>query len=153
MTGSPSAAGLAAALWESDRHRATLDQALAEWRSLPEPSPVSLETDTALRRLTDQILYRFMKLQDALGERLVPSTLAWLLEPYESWSMRDRLDRLEKLGLLDVDQWLAWRDVRNRLAHEYPDAAQLRHAAVLAAIQAAAALIGAYDHWKAKLPT
>jgi hypothetical protein len=86
-------------------------------------------------------------------ERLVPATLARLLGPYESWSMRDRLVRLEKLGLLDVDRWLEWRDVRNRLAHEYPNAPELRDAAVLAAIHAAAALIGAYDHWKAKLPT
>jgi len=93
-----------------------------------------------------------MKLQDALGERLVPATLARLLEPYEAWSMRDRLDRLEKLGFLDVDPWLEWHDVRNRLAHEYPDAPALRHAAVLAAIHAAAALIAAYDHWKARLP-
>ena len=93
-----------------------------------------------------------MKLQDALGERLVPATWARLLEPCESWSMRDQLDRLEKLGFLDVDPWLAWRDIRNRLAQEYPDARELRHAAVLAAIDAASALIGAYDPWKAKLP-
>jgi hypothetical protein len=112
----------------------------------------ALEADPALRRLSDQIIYRFMKLQDALGERLVPATLARLLETYEPWSMRDRLDRLEKLGFLEVDLWLAWRDVRNRLAHEYPDAPELRHAAVLAAIRAAGALIAAYDNWKARLP-
>jgi hypothetical protein len=148
----PSRARLASALWESDRHRATLAEALAEWAGLSEPDQLALEDDPALRRLSDQILYRFMKLQDALGERLVPATLARLLEPYESWSMRDRLDRLEKLGFLDVDPWLAWRDVRNRLAHEYPDAPELRHAAVLAAIGAARRLIAAYDHWKARLP-
>jgi hypothetical protein len=153
MTAAESAARLASALWESDRHSAALAEALADWRSIPEPAAQALENDSALRRLTDQILYRFMKLQDALGERLVPATLACLLEPYESWSMRDRLDRLDKLGLLDVDRWLEWRDVRNRLAHEYPDAPELRHAAVLAAIHAANSLIGAYDHWKAKLPS
>jgi hypothetical protein len=152
MNAAQSQARLASALWEADRHRATLAEALTEWAGLREPDLQALEADPALRRLSDQIIYRFMKLQDALGERLVPATLARLLETYEPWSMRDRLDRLEKLGFLDVDLWLAWRDVRNRLAHEYPDAPELRHAAVLAAIRAAAALIAAYDHWKARLP-
>ena len=92
------------ALWEADRHMEALDQALAEWRAAPEPSWQAIEEDIGLRRLTDQILFRFMKLQDALGERLLPATLALLREPFEEWSMRDRLDRLEKLGFLDVEQ-------------------------------------------------
>lgn len=143
---------LAAAIWECDRHRAVLKDALAEWQAQPTPSIEALEADSALRRLTDQILYRFTKLQDAMGECLVPATLAWLREPHEDWSMRDRLDRLEKLSFLDVETWLTWRDVRNRLAHEYPGAAELRHAAVLAEAAAAAAMLGAFEGWKARLP-
>jgi hypothetical protein len=152
MNPAQSQARIASALWECDRHRATLAEALVEWAGLSEPDMQALEADPAVRHLSDQILYRFMKLQDALGERLVPATLARLLEPFEAWPMRDRLDRLEKLGFLDVGPWLAWRDVRNRLAHEYPDAPELHHAAVLAAIRAAGAQIAAYDHWKPRLP-
>lgn len=66
--------------------------------------------------------------------------------------MRDRLDRLEKLGYLDVEAWLQWRNVRNRLAHEYPGTADQRHAAVLAAITAALAMMQAWAVWKARLP-
>jgi hypothetical protein len=145
-------ARLSAAVWECDRHRAALAEALAEWQAQPTPSSEALEQDTRLRRLTDQILYRFTKLQDAMGERLVPTTLTWLREPHEDWPMRDRLDRLEKLGFLDVETWLTWRDVRNRLAHEYPGAAELRHAAVLAATAAAAAMLEVFETWKARLP-
>ena len=87
-----------------------------------------------------------------MGERLVPAALGWLREPHEAWPMRDRLDRLERLGYLDVETWLQWRDVRNRLAHEYPDAADQRYAAVLATIAAAAAMVAAFVHCKAKLP-
>lgn len=76
-------------------------------------------------------------LQDVIGERLVPATLARLAEPCESWPMRDRLDRLEKLGYVDVEQWLRWREARNRLARAYPDAPALRHAQLLEAIDAA----------------
>lgn len=145
-------ARLAAAQWESDRHCAALEEALADWQKLPTPSSAALDQDSAIRRLTDQILYRFTKLQDTMGERLVPATLDCLLEPHDAWPMRDRLDRLEKLGFLDVDDWMAWRNVRNRLSHEYPDAPELRHAALLAAINAARALMSAYRRWKARLP-
>lgn len=139
---------LTLALWEADRHWAALDQARAEWHSQSAPGWQAIEQDVALRRLTDQILFRFMKLQDAMGERLIPATFHHLLEPFEDWPMRDRLDRLEKLGYVDVEQWLRWRDVRNRLAHEYPDAPELRHAAMLAAIAAAGELMACYQAWK-----
>ena len=144
-------ARLTSALWECDRHRAALDEALGDSHSRPEPDEQALEQDSSLRRLTDQILYRFTKLQDAMGERLVPATLGWLREPHEAWPMRDRLDRLEKLGFLDVDAWLQWREVRNRLAHEYPDQTALRHSAVLATVAAAQAMGSGYAGWKAKL--
>ena len=145
-------AALAAAAWECDRHRLALREALADWRAQPQISSDALENDAALRRLTDQILYRFTKLQDAMGERLVPATLTWLREPHEAWPMRDRLDKLEKIGFLDVEPWLAWRDVRNRLAHEYPGTADLRHAAVLAAVDSAGAMLQAWARWQARLP-
>lgn len=153
MTAEVQGARLAAALWECDRHQAALAEALADWHRAPAASSAALEQDSGLRRLTDQILYRFTKLQDAMGERLVPATLGWLREPHEAWPMRDRLDRLERLGFLDVNTWLQRRDVRNRLAHEYPDAADLRQAAVLAAIKAAGAMVQAWANWKARLPS
>ena len=152
MTVEVQGARLAAALWECDRHQAALAEALADWHRAPAASSAALEQDSGLRRLTDQILYRFTKLQDAMGERLVPATLGWLREPHEAWPMRDRLDRLERLGFLDVNTWLQWRDVRNRLAHEYPDQPELRLAAVLAAVDAAQAMVQAYGRWKLAVP-
>jgi hypothetical protein len=86
------------ALWESDRHADVLADALSRWAALPgAPALRDIESDTALRQLTDQLLFRFMKLQDSISERLVPATLGSLAEPFESWPMRDRLDRLENL--------------------------------------------------------
>ena len=144
---------LASARWVADRHATVLTQALASWQSLPAvPELKAIESDPALRQLTDQILFRFMKLQDALGERLIPATLGMLAEPFEDWPMRDRLDRLEKLGYLDVESWLRWREVRNRPAHEYPDAPDLRYAQLLAAIAGADAMCAAYLRWAARLP-
>jgi hypothetical protein len=139
---------VAVALWEADRHAAALSEALAEWTLQPALDMAQLERDRLLLRLTDQILFRFTKLQDALGERLVPATLQRLAESFEDWSMRDRLERLEKLGFLTVDDWLRWRELRNRLAHEYPDQPELRFAVLKAAIGAAGELIAAYARWR-----
>ncbi len=61
------------------------------------------------------------------------------------------MDRLEKLGYLNVNDWLKWRELRIRLAHEYPGQPEVRHAQLLAAIAGAAELLAAYRAWAAKL--
>ena len=143
---------LAVARWETERHAIALRSAMSAWNALPPPSWGAIEADPNLVRLLDQILYRFQKLQDTVGERLIPATLGQLAEPYENWSMRDRLDRLERLGYLDVLPWLDWRGVRNRLAHEYPDAPELRWAALRDALTATQGLLACVDAWLGKLP-
>lgn len=144
---------LVAAVWEAERHQTTLVEALAEWDKAPVRDWKVLESDRGCVRLIDQLLFRFIKLQDSVGERLIPASLAALEEPYEDRPMRDRLNRLERLGYLNVSDWLAWREVRNRLAHEYPDKPELRFAALLAAIDAARALVACYRHWHSHLET
>lgn len=68
---------------------------------------------------TDQFIYRFANLQDAIGARFFPALLAVLEEPFEDKPMLDRLNRLEKLGFVpDASRWPALREIRNRLAHE-----------------------------------
>jgi len=75
----------------------------------------------------DQLLYRFGKLQDAIGTRLYPSMLRLGQEWRDEETFLDKLHRLEKLGALEsATQWVALRDIRNRLTHEYPDNPRLR---------------------------
>ena len=140
-----------AAIWEADRHVETLLEALEEWDRSPASSWEVLEADRARVRVVDQMLFRFIKLQDTVGERLIPATLTVLRESFEDWPMRDRLNRLEKLGYLDVENWLSWREVRNRLAHEYPDQPEIRFAALIAAIEAARSLAALYQNWRTRL--
>jgi hypothetical protein len=141
---------LKTALWEADRHLAVLEVALRDWHAAPVTDLSVMEDPNRLRTL-DQLLYRYTKLQDALGQRLVPATLAALTEPFEEWPMIDRLNRLEKLGYLEVDSWLRWRETRNRLAHEYPEQDETRFAAILAAVATAAEVSTCYRAWRAKL--
>jgi len=139
------------AIWEADRHIETLSEAIAEWNGAAIQSVAQLEQDKATLRLLDQLLFRYTKLQDAVGERLIPATLAHLQEPFEAWSMRDRLNRLEKLGYLDALQWMKWREIRNHLSHEYPASEDERFAAIAAAIKAAEELLHLYQQWRKKL--
>ena len=70
----------------------------------------------------DQFLFRFSKLQDAIGQRLFSGVLEILEEPVKETSFLDRLNRLEQLNVIESkEQWLSLRNMRNKLAHEYED--------------------------------
>lgn len=143
---------LKVAVWEADRHTHVLCMAQQDWERRSTPTSLEeIERDPEWVRLTDQILFRFAKLQDAMGQRLNPATLAALREPCEEWPMQDRLNRLEKLGFIEVELWLEWREIRNRLAHEYPDDGTLRFANMEAAIKASKALAENYRQWRTQL--
>jgi hypothetical protein len=135
---------LRTAIWESERHLDVLETTLQDWWRSPATELKEFEANHTRLRILDQLIFRFTKLQDAMGQRLVPATLAAMSEPYEDWSMIDRLNRLEKLGYLEVDDWLRWRGTRNWLAHEYPEQDALRFAAILAAVEAMAGLAASY---------
>ncbi|HET7369820.1 MAG TPA: hypothetical protein VFK45_03160 [Gammaproteobacteria bacterium] len=114
------------------RHAERMQSAIDSLRAVMPMGGPELQqlTDEDVRAL-DQFVYRFGKLQDAAGTQLFPALLAALEEPYREWSVRDRLNRLEQLGILSaLDDWEAIRAIRNRLTHEYPDDAE-RQAAIL----------------------
>lgn len=129
---------LGTAVWEAERHVYTLEPAP------PANNLAVLETDREKLRILDQWLIRDTKLQGALGLRLFPATIAALAKPFEDWSMIDWLNRLEKLGHLVVEDWLPWRETRNRLAHDYPNHPETRFAAIAAAIASARNLATRY---------
>lgn len=79
---------------------------------------------TALRSNVDEaervdaFVARFGRLQDTLGDKLLPHLLQALAEPVGP--AIDNLDRAEKLGLLrSTDDWMTGRRLRNRMVHEY----------------------------------
>ena len=74
--------------------------------------------------LFDLLLYRYMRMQDALGGRLLPTLLEAGGElPVES-AYIDKLNQLERLGIVgSTARWMELRALRNRMAHDYPDSA------------------------------
>ena len=74
----------------------------------------------------DQFLFRFAKLQDAIGEKLFVLILEFLQEEnVRARPFIDTLNRLEQMSLLDdKNVWLELRKIRNNIAHQYEDEPQ-----------------------------
>ena len=74
--------------------------------------------DTEKVKTIDSFIYRFIKIQDRMGEKLFPAVLQALMEYEESMPFIDILNRLEKLKLLpSADEWIDFRNLRNTLTH------------------------------------
>jgi len=94
----------------------------------------SLPDDDELAERVDAFVARFGRLQDTVGDKLLPAFLRAMAETPAT--MLENLDRAEKLGLIrSADDWLTLRKLRNRMIHEYvADPAELT-AALAAAHQ------------------
>ena len=72
-------------------------------------------------RIVNSFLFNFSKLQDKIGAKLFKKTLYELKEiDNQNIPMRDLLNLLEKLGILNAYEWDELREIRNSLSHEYP---------------------------------
>ncbi len=70
----------------------------------------------------DAFIFRFIKLQDFMGDKLFKELLKRVGEYKDNMSLLDVLDRLEKLEIIDnSDRWIEYRIIRNKLTHEYPN--------------------------------
>ncbi len=69
----------------------------------------------------DQLIFRFSKLQDAMGGKLFPAILENLGEDVKGLPFIDRLVKLEELDIIaSADEWMLLRETRNMVTHEYP---------------------------------
>lgn len=77
-----------------------------------------LETDPELSERVEAFVGRFGRLQDTIGDKLLPTLLVALGETPAA--AIDNLNRAERLGLLDsVEEWMTMRQLRNQMVHEY----------------------------------
>jgi hypothetical protein len=69
----------------------------------------------------DQLIFRFSKLQDSMGEKLFPAILENLGEEVRGKPFIDLLSKLEELNLIENSRdWFVLRETRNVVTHEYP---------------------------------
>lgn len=85
--------------------------------------PLSVKSYLALNDVDmsfiDQLIFRFSKLQDTMGEKIFPSILILSQEDVKKKTFIDILNRLEELEVLNKIRWLSLRETRNEIAHEY----------------------------------
>jgi hypothetical protein len=124
------------------RHLATTDQRLfGGGFTLAHVN--QLEADPDLAERVEAFVGRFGRLQDTVGDKLLPLVLLVLGE--KASAAIDNLDRAERLGLINsADEWMAMRNLRNQMVHEYVEdptvlasALQSGHAFVSALVAAA----------------
>jgi len=95
------------------------------------------------RRILDQFAYRYTRLQDDLGAKLIPAVLRALGEEIAAMPMLDRLNKMEQLGWIEnAEIWADLRRIRNEFTHDYPETSAERLERLKFAISAAQTIIG-----------
>jgi len=94
----------------------------------------SLLTDEEFSQQLEAFSSRFCRLQDTVGDKLIPTWLKALNEP--TGAAIDNLDKAEKLGVLaSVGIWLETSQTRNQMIHEYIESLEILTTAVNLAYQ------------------
>ena len=93
-------------LAECEIHAEVLNQGLVDiQKHLPLSARAEIDKDTL--RILDQIAYRFAKLQDSMGEKVLPLILVLAQEPIAANStFVEKLNRLERIGAIpSTEEW------------------------------------------------
>ena len=100
----------------------------------------TLENNIEHSEMLDAFVARFGRLQDTLGDKLLPALLRASLE--STGSQLDNLLRAEKLGWVESSEhWIEIRTLRNRLVHEYMNSPDDLLQALISALNSVAVLI------------
>ena len=110
-------AALARIVEREAKHLTTTDRRLFQ-NPLSTDDIAALETNEDLAERVEAFIGRFGRLQDTLGDKLLPALLARLGD--RPTSLIDNLDRAERLGWIEgANRWIEIRDLRNKMVHEY----------------------------------
>jgi hypothetical protein len=76
--------------------------------------------------LLELLTSRFTKLQDLIGRKIIDEFLLSKEEFIDTDTMIDKINKLERMQIISNAQtWSHMREVRNHIAHEYPDRPEL----------------------------
>ncbi|MDQ7056988.1 MAG: nucleotidyltransferase domain-containing protein [Ghiorsea sp.] len=135
---------------ECDIHQARMVSAYQKIQyKLPLQSASYLQLNEEDITHIDQFLFRYAKLQDAMGKRLFKAMLILLQEEVEHVPFLDILHKLEQLNLIaSAEKWQELREIRNAIDHEYDDSPELMVQMLNAIFSSKEVLIDIYDSLK-----
>jgi len=106
---------------ELDIHFKRIDMILPEIKSYL-PFENDYFEDIEKIKAIDSFIYRFIKIQDKMGDKFFPAILRELEEYKSNMALIDILNKMEQLELIkSSDNWIDYRKLRNNLTHEYPN--------------------------------
>jgi hypothetical protein len=101
--------------------------------------------DEAFAEKIETFASRFGRLQEMIGDKLLPRIFALLQEPPRP--AIDMFARAERLGWVDsAEQWFVLRALRSRLVHEYIDDPAEFARAISAALKGVDTLLGVLEN-------
>jgi hypothetical protein len=116
---------------------------------LPALDAQKIETDPLLAERLDAFVSRFGRLQDTVGDKLLPALLAAMAE--KTGPAIDNLDKAEKFGLIpSADRWMEMRRLRYQMVHEYIEDLTVLNGALHSAHDFVPVLVAAAQHCEAQ---
>lgn len=111
---------LQSAVDEEERHFKRFFSACKKLEANFPFNDMTLEDEDLVEHL-DQMTWRFVKIQDSIGRRLIPYIVEYNFDTIDGLTFKDMLNKLEKMGILDSKDWNLFRILRNDITHVYPD--------------------------------
>lgn len=109
-----------------------------------------LNHNEGLAERVEAFISRFGRLQETLGDKLLPNLPAFVGE--RTATAVDNLDRAERLGWIkSSDNWLETRKLRNQMVHEYIEAPEVLADALNTGHRRVTGLIYAADRMLAEI--
>jgi len=107
---------------------------------------LDLEAFPELADAMDAFVARFGRLQDTLGEKVLPLVFRLKAEPLGA--MLDNLYRAERIGWIpSVELWMESRNMRNQMVHEYVEDPELLYASLVRAHELVPNLLNVADRF------
>ena len=104
---------------EAQKHIDLIEESLSVLESqLPIQNYESL--NQLQRFALNALIFRFSKLQDLIGSKIFRFYLDFSGFNIQDKSFFDILKEIEKEGIVDIDSWDELRELRNKVAHDYP---------------------------------
>lgn len=102
---------------ESNKHIELIRESLEELQT----PIIDYDTLPKIQKFAlNALIFRFSKLQDLIGAKIFRNYLDFSGYNVSQITFFDILKEIEKEGIVDIDSWDMLRELRNKIAHDYP---------------------------------